>query len=193
MALWQLMHLGTWCTVDEGTLFSWHITPILLLWDLNTLCVVDHLWPLIYIYIYICISAEGATIVSWHWLSRLRGWGSLTMTFLLLVYIYIYTYVYVYKYIYIYIYQPIYLSIYLSTYMYITYNGCSNNMAAPKKQPHRVPTFILISAILSKQHTGFDNYHKFAVRVHVRVPKFCRTWRTWANAKKHISGVILFT
>ena len=29
-----------------------YITLILLLWDLSTLCVVDHLWPLIYIYIY---------------------------------------------------------------------------------------------------------------------------------------------
>ena len=32
-----------------------YITLILLLWDLSTLCVVDHLWPLIYIYIYIYI------------------------------------------------------------------------------------------------------------------------------------------
>ena len=58
MALWQLMHLGTWCTMDE--LLQSHcviigkvhfhdyicITPILLLRDLNTLCVVNHLWPL---------------------------------------------------------------------------------------------------------------------------------------------------
>ena len=29
-----------------------YITSILLLWDLSTLCVVDHLWPLIYIHIY---------------------------------------------------------------------------------------------------------------------------------------------
>ena len=28
-----------------------YITLILLLWDLNTLCVVDHLWPLIYNYL----------------------------------------------------------------------------------------------------------------------------------------------
>ena len=27
------------------------------------------------------MSAEGAKNVSWHWLSPLRGWGSLTMTF----------------------------------------------------------------------------------------------------------------
>ena len=45
MTLWKLMHLGTWCMVH---------TLILLLWDLNTLCVMDHLWPpLIYIYIYV--------------------------------------------------------------------------------------------------------------------------------------------
>ena len=30
-----------------------YITLILLSWDLSTLCVADHLWPLIYIYIYI--------------------------------------------------------------------------------------------------------------------------------------------
>ena len=38
--------------------------------------------------------------------------------------------------------------------MYTTYNGCSNDMAAKKKQPQRVPTFILIAAILSKQHNS---------------------------------------
>ena len=33
-----------------------YVTLILFLWDLSTLCVVDHLWPLIiHIYIYICI------------------------------------------------------------------------------------------------------------------------------------------
>ena len=31
---------------------------ILLVWDLSTLCVVDHLWPLIYIYIYIYIDTH---------------------------------------------------------------------------------------------------------------------------------------
>ena len=32
-----------------------YITPILLLWNLSTLCVVGHLWPLTYIYIHIYI------------------------------------------------------------------------------------------------------------------------------------------
>ena len=32
-----------------------YITLILLSWDLSTLCVADHLWPLIYIYIHIYI------------------------------------------------------------------------------------------------------------------------------------------
>ena len=48
----------------------------------------------------------------------------------------------------------------------------------------------------ASEGTGFDNYHKIAVRDHVRVSKFWRTWRTWctwANTKKHISGVIPFT
>ena len=30
----------------------------------------------------VCLSAEGAKSVSWPWLSPLRGWVSLTMTFL---------------------------------------------------------------------------------------------------------------
>ena len=30
--------------------------------------------------------------------------------------------------------------------------GCSNDITAPKTQPHRVPTFLLISVILSKEH-----------------------------------------
>ena len=29
-----------------------YVTLILLLWDLSTMCVVDHLWPLIFLYIY---------------------------------------------------------------------------------------------------------------------------------------------
>ena len=40
---------------------------------------------------------------------------------------------------------------------------------------------------------GFNNYHKIAVRDHVRVPKFWLTWRTLVNTKKHISGVVSFT
>ena len=60
MALWQLMHLGPWAIgVITGRAHCFnnniYITFILLLWDLNTLCVVDHLWLLIYIYIYIYI------------------------------------------------------------------------------------------------------------------------------------------
>ena len=86
MALWQLVHLGTWYKIHHVakcmscnksfvvitgrahcfhdciyTLFSCffmilhnvfmiiYILLILLLWDLSTLCAVDHLWPLIYI------------------------------------------------------------------------------------------------------------------------------------------------
>ena len=39
---------------------------------------------------------------------------------------------------------------------------------------------------------GFDNYHKI-ICDDVLVPKFWRTWHTWANTKKHISSVIPFT
>ena len=46
---------------------------------------------------------------------------------------------------------------------------------------------------MPKDLPGFDNYHKIAARNYVRVPKFWRTSRTWANTKKHISGVIPFT
>ena len=38
--------------------------------------------------------------------------------------------------------------------------------------------------------SGFDNYHKIAVRDHVYLPKFWHTWRTCANTNKHTSGVI---
>ena len=59
-----------------------YITLILLSWDLSTLCVADHLWPLIYIYTY---------------------------TYILNIYIYIYILIHIYlKYIYIYIYIYIY-------------------------------------------------------------------------------------
>ena len=69
VALWQLMHLGTCWTIHHvPTCMSCHkaivvitgraycfydsmyIMLILLLWDLSTLCVVDHLWPLMHIY-----------------------------------------------------------------------------------------------------------------------------------------------
>ena len=39
---------------------------------------------------------------------------------------------------------------------------------------------------------GFDNYYKIAVLDHIRVPKYWLTRYTWANTKKHISGVIFF-
>ena len=83
MALWQLMHLGTWCAVwrtwcaqvhelpqshcggdnRESTLFLWlhinyaHLTSV----RSEHLCVVDHLLPLIYIYI--CIYTVYCKIV----------------------------------------------------------------------------------------------------------------------------------
>ena len=41
--------------------------------------------------------------------------------------------------------------------------------------------------------SGFDSYHKIVVCDHARVPKFWRTWRMWANTKKHISDIIPFT
>ena len=90
-----------------------HIKPILLLWDLSTLCVADHLWPLMYtytytyMYVYICIYMN--------------------------IYIYIYVYIYMYiciwifiylYYIYVYIYPIYILHIY---YIYILHiNWCIN-------------------------------------------------------------------
>ena len=60
--------------------------------------------------------------------------------------------------------------------------------------------YIYVLHMLKKSSTyetcgcaGFNNYHKIAVRDHVRVPKFWRTWRTLVNTKKHISGVVSFT
>ena len=39
----------------------------------------------------------------------------------------------------------------------------------------------------------FNYFYKIAVRDHLYVPKFWRTWFTWAYTKKQISGVIPFT
>ena len=54
MTLWELMHLETWC-IDMVITRRAHcshdciyIMPMLLLWDLSSLSIVDHLWPLIY-------------------------------------------------------------------------------------------------------------------------------------------------
>ena len=117
MALWQLMHFETWCTSctpcaqvhelpqshcgdnREGRLFSWlyiYITPILLLWDLSTLCVVDlstsdHLHKYIH---YINIHTR-------------------TYTYSIHLYIYLYIYIYTHTYIYIFIYIYIYIYIYI--------------------------------------------------------------------------------
>ena len=37
--------------------------------------------------------------------------------------------------------------------------------------------------------TGFDNYHKIAVRDHVHMPKFWCMYCTSASTKKHISDI----
>ena len=56
----------------------------------------------------VSLSAEGAKNVSWLWLSPLRGWSSLTMTFsgkFIYIYIYIYICTYIRTYIDISIYR----------------------------------------------------------------------------------------
>ena len=63
-----------------------YITPILLLWCLSTLCVMDNLWPLmitynIYIYIYM--------------------YYDVLCIYMINMYIYIYIYIYMYRYVYI--------------------------------------------------------------------------------------------
>ena len=68
MALWELMHKCMSChkaiVVITRRAHCFHdciyITPILLLWDLSTLCVVDHLWPL-----YICLRTSFGSIRKW--------------------------------------------------------------------------------------------------------------------------------
>ena len=51
-----------------------------------------------------------------------------------------------------------------------------------------------ISQLKCKSYNaGFDSYHKIAVRDYVRVSNYGCAWRAWANTKKHISGVIIFT
>ena len=69
------------------------------------------------------LSAEGAKNVSWHRLSPLRGWASLTMAlwhFILLVNLYVCVCVFVCVYIYIYIYICMYIcGMYVYIYAYI--------------------------------------------------------------------------
>ena len=82
---------------------------IMLLWDLrNTLCIMDHLWPLlflsisifiyVYIYIYICICIIYIYIY---------------ILYILYIDVYIYIYIYINIYIYIYVYIFICINIYL--------------------------------------------------------------------------------
>ena len=83
-------------------------------WDNETRDIYIYIYIYIYVYVYVnpfdyrfdseewwfehsmsqswvCLSAEGAKNVLWPWLSPLRGWHSLTMTFTgKFVYIYIY-------------------------------------------------------------------------------------------------------
>ena len=55
-----------------------YITLILLLWDLSTLCVVDHLWPLIHVYIYIYISITWwHLILIWRYIFKCKHWINL--------------------------------------------------------------------------------------------------------------------
>ena len=50
----------------------------------------------------------------------------------------------------------------------------------------------------SANTSGFDNCHKIAVRDHVRVPKFWRTWRTYmgkyqkAYIRRHTFYLVIF-
>ena len=94
------MHLGTWCSVQDVRL------PKCMSCDR----------AIVVLTIY--TSAEGAKNVSWLWLSPLRGWGSLTMTFtgkFVYIKIYIYIYIYIFKYIYLNIYIYIYIYIFIYT------------------------------------------------------------------------------
>ena len=98
MALWQLMLLGTWCTCTsctpcaqvhelqqnhcgnnrEGTLFSWlhiYITPILLLWDLSTVCRGSVLTSYINIYT-VSVNIYIYTLTDW----AIRPWVQLALT-----------------------------------------------------------------------------------------------------------------
>ena len=40
---------------------------------------------------------------------------------------------------------------------------------------------MILFIVDNKYNSGFNNYHKIAVRDQVRVPKFWRTRHTWAN------------
>ena len=46
-------------------------------------------------------------------------------------------------------------------------------------------SFLKLSILFKNLLSGFDNYHKSAVRDHVRILKFWRTLRTSSRTKKH--------
>ena len=68
----------------------------------------------------VCLSPEGAKNVSWSWLSPLRVWGSLTMTFTgKFIYIYIHTHEHTCTYIQIHMHIAMYTCVYTQSHIYI--------------------------------------------------------------------------
>ena len=68
----------------------------------------------------ICLSPEGAKNVSWSWLSPLRVWGSLTMTFTgKFIYIYIHTHEHTCTYTQIHMHIAMYTCVYTQSHIYI--------------------------------------------------------------------------
>ena len=105
------------------------ITPILLLWNFSTKCVLDHLWPLIYIhtyiniYIYICIY-----IYTYIYMQ-----------------IYVYRYLHIYMHIDIYIYINIYIYIYLYVYIYLVTSWRQSNPMHHAKSRFWIGSFSSLS------------------------------------------------
>ena len=99
MALWQLIHLGTWCMVcddnRDGKLFSWL-----------------HIYIYIYIYI-IDIYWYKSTYFNTNQINQINH---------LSIYLSIYLYLYLYLYIYI-----TYISIYIYIYIYMGMSKCQRS------------------------------------------------------------------
>ena len=50
----------------------------------------------------------------------------------------------------------------------------------------------MLAGVYDIMYTGSSNYYKIAICDQVHVPKFWRTYCTWANTKKHVRGIVPF-
>ena len=148
-----------------------YITHILLLWNLSTLCVMDQLWPLIYMYIYIycecCIELAS------------RSWSVL---FTLISFLYIHSPLMLENkkvvVITVFLNKLYHRSLFNYMLIYITSVKIDFNMINKR---HTLP-------IVCTQGSTVTIKSPYVITYVYQVLAWC----TWANTKKHISSVIPF-